>query len=354
MSQNWMRHFELQLVGKKGEGISLSDLKVTFDIEWFNLKYPSVATITIYNLSQTTTNRIMGKEFSQVRIIAGYDGIAPSVTADQEGVARRVDPGTMGQRNGQNFSQIYSGDIRFSSNGKINGTDSWVKIQVCDGFEAYIKATISSTLAKGYTVEDIYNQLIRCLAPFGIVAGRKPRFPPTVFPRGRTFHGMVRDYLDVVAQQCGATWQLVNGRLDMMTPEMVRHDVIVLNSRTGLVGMPSQTIGAGVDVRCLINPNIRVNGLIQLDQASVNRAALSTSDIQTAGGRITTVDVNGNQTVQGTVSQPASIATDGVYVVRSIRYTGDTRGTPWYMDLMCEARGAADLTTQAARERGLL
>ncbi|HIE7554448.1 TPA: hypothetical protein ACXPLG_005918, partial [Klebsiella pneumoniae] len=51
-------------------------------------------------------------------------------------------------------------------------------------------------------------------------------------------------------------------------------------------------------------------------------------------------------------AQPASIATDGVYIVRGIMYTGDTRGQAWYMDMMCEARGAMDLKTQSALERG--
>ena len=32
MSLNWMRHFELQLLDDKGNGISLTDLKVTFSI----------------------------------------------------------------------------------------------------------------------------------------------------------------------------------------------------------------------------------------------------------------------------------------------------------------------------------
>lgn len=32
MSQNWMRHFELQLVDGNGQGIELSDFKVTFTI----------------------------------------------------------------------------------------------------------------------------------------------------------------------------------------------------------------------------------------------------------------------------------------------------------------------------------
>lgn len=30
-----------------------------------------------------------------------------------------------------------------------------------------------------------------------------------------------------------------------------------------------------------------------------------------------------------------------------------TRGQAWYMDMMCEARGAADLYTQSALQRGL-
>ncbi|EPH0316512.1 hypothetical protein P3362_004558, partial [Klebsiella pneumoniae] len=42
----------------------------------------------------------------------------------------------------------------------------------------------------------------------------------------------------------------------------------------------------------------------------------------------------------------------GVYIVRGIMYTGDTRGQAWYMDMMCEARGAQDLRTQDSLNRG--
>ncbi|CDL07358.1 putative bacteriophage protein [Klebsiella pneumoniae IS43] len=80
MSQNWMRHFELQLIDDKGDGISLSDFKVTFNIQ----KMPAtifngfVGNFKIYNLSPETQNRIMGKEFTRVRAIAGYNGTADS------------------------------------------------------------------------------------------------------------------------------------------------------------------------------------------------------------------------------------------------------------------------------------
>ncbi|MNL82044.1 hypothetical protein D3C87_2093200 [compost metagenome] len=51
------------------------------------------------------------------------------------------------------------------------------------------------------------------------------------------------------------------------------------------------------------------------------------------------------------MSQAASIATDGVYIVKAIDYTGDTRGQAWYMDLMCFARGARDLVSQSAIQK---
>ncbi|EGE1565190.1 hypothetical protein DMX62_28065, partial [Escherichia coli] len=152
--------------------------------------------------------------------------------------------------------------------------------------------------------------------------------------------------------QCGATWQFVDGQRQMVANNEYVHEAIVLNSATGLIGMPQQTIGNGVNVRALINPNIRVNGLIQLDQASVYRTALSNNDIAMAGGQITDQNTDGNITLSGTTSQPASIATDGVYIVRGIMYTGDTRGQAWYMDMMCEARGASDIPSQLAMQRG--
>lgn len=354
MSQNWMRHFELQLVDESGQGIELSDFKVTFTIDWFNISSASrVGTFKIYNLSADTNNRITGKEFAKVRLIAGYDGIAPEVAASDVGKVREVNTADVGQSDGRNYGLIFSGDIRYSVTGKDNPVDSYVLIQASDTDMAFSTSITSQTLAPGYTTEDMFRLLMKDFEAKGATVGRTPVFPPTVFPRGRTLFGMTRHLMDNVAGQCGATWQFVDGQLNMLTEGEYMHEAIVLNSATGLIGMPQQTIGNGVNVRALINPNIRVNGLIQLDQASVYRTALSNNDIAMAGGRITDQNTGGNITLSGTTAQPASIATDGVYVVKGIMYTGDTRGQAWYMDMMCEARGAADLISSSARERGL-
>lgn len=287
-----------------------------------------------------------------MRLIAGYDGIAPEVSASDVGTVREVDADTVGQSDGRNYGLIFSGEIRYSVTGKDSPIDSYVLIQAADTDLAFATSITNQTLAAGYTTEDMFRLLMKDFEAKGATVGRTPVFPPTVFPRGRALFGMTRYLMDSVAAQCGTTWQFVDGQLNMLPEGEYMHDAIVLNSATGLIGMPQQTIGNGVNVRALINPNIRVNGLIQLDQASVYRTALSNNDIAMAGGRITDQNTDGNITLSGTTAQPASIATDGVYIVRGIMYTGDTRGQAWYMDMMCEARGAQDVRTQDSLNRG--
>lgn len=361
MSKNWMRHFELQLLDQNGQGVMLSDFKVTFQIEWADTRWPRVANVKIYNLSRETTNKILGQEFSKIRIIAGYDGLAKTVDASQVGIARDIPTDKSGQTGGQNYGLIFDGDIRFTITGKDNVTDSWVLIQAISDHEAFLYASTVTTLAAGHTVADLLAANMKGFNAFGVTQGITGDMPNTVFPRGRVVFKSSRDVMDNIAKQCNATWQLVDGQVQMVPEDKYIHEAIVLSADTGLIGMPQQTMGAGVNVRCLINPNIRINGLIQLDQASVYRAALNTSDVQAVkydqngniipGQKIQETTLDGNRVVDGTISQPSSIATDGVYIVKAIDYTGDTRGQAWYMDLMCFARGARDLYSQAAMQK---
>lgn len=351
MSQNWMRHFELQILPESGEGISLSDFKVTFRIEWTDTRWPRVAMVKIYNLSKDTCSRILGKEFAKIKIIAGYDGMPAAVDSRQVGVATEVDPSKAGQTNGTNFGEIFSGEIRFTVTGRDNPTDTWVLIQAIDGHQAFMNASVTTTLAAGYTIADVHSAAMDSFSPYGVTKGITGDAPVTVFPRGRVLYQSTRDVMDNVAAQCGATWQLVDGQAQMVPTDKYVQEAIVLNSDTGLIGMPQQTMGAGVNVRCLINPSIRLKGLVQIDQASVYRASLSADEVKALPGRASEDNTNGNLSVNGTLQQPASIAADGVYIVSAIDYTGDTRGQPWYMDLMCIARGSADLQTNSSLNR---
>lgn len=338
MSQNWMRHFELLLVNETGQATDFGSFKVTFTIDWFSTSQSTaVGTFKIYNLASNTVKRISGKEFTHIKVIAGYDGLAPAVDASQVGVSRDVNPNEVGQSDGRNYGQIFDGEIRYTIEGKENPVDSYILIQATCADRAFSTTVTSKPLAAGYCAADIDTLLMKDFQAKGVTTGRTPAMPGTKYPRGRVLFGMTRNLMDNVAAQCGATWMFVNGKREMVAKNEVMHDAIALNSETGLIGMPQQTFGNGVNVRCLINPNIQVNGLIELNQKTVfiNRAQRSNEDI------VKTIEHDATQTGNRDTSvKPASIATDGVYVVRSIMYSGDTRGQAWYMDLICEARGA--------------
>lgn len=329
MSQNWMRHFELQLIDDKGDGISLSDFKVTFNIQ----KMPAtifngfVGNFKIYNLSPETQNRIMGKEFTRVRAIAGYNGTADS----------------SGNYPDKNVGIIFNGDIRFTVTGKDNVTDSWVLIQCIDGWEGHLNASVKTTVSAGWKHADLFDLGMQSLRPYGISEGSRPDFGSTVFPRGRVIYQNTGRLMYSLAGQCKANWWYENNQVHIVPEDKYIQEAIVLNADTGLVSMPQQTMGAGVNVRCLINPNIKLGGLIRLDQASVYRAALGNDQVGRAPGRLSETEVDGNLYVDGLPSQPYSINTDGDYIVGSIDYTGDTRGQAWYMDLLCLAKGSKSL-----------
>ena len=336
MAVNWMRHFELQLTDDSGTGITLSDLRVVFNIDCFNISsQTSVGTFKIYNLADDTAQKIVGQGLTRIRVLAGYDGLA--------------------ERGGSNHGLIYSGDIRYASVGRESAVDTYVLIQAGDADLAFSNAVTVHTLAAGYTVADMNRVLMQDFARYGVTEGRTPAMPAKVYPRGRVLFGKTRWLMDEVARQCNASWMFTDGQRVMLAKGEYMHEAVELNSETGLVSTPTQTIGKGLNVRCLINPKIRTNGLIRLTQGEViiNQQPMPAAEVAKGSGRIGESIKAGNR--QAAQPDPkarlASIATDGVYIVRGINYRGDTRGQEWYMDMVCEARGADDLKKQSSLQK---
>lgn len=175
-------------------------------------------------------------------MIAGYDGIAPDAEATQVGVARPVDPAKSGQRDGQNFGLIFEGDLRFTITGKDSPTDSRVLIQAVGDHEAFLYATVNTTLAAGYTVADVYNTALKSFNAYGITRGSPELFPIRFFLAGwRCSNPRAMSWTPLPA--CVRPRQLIDGKLQMVNENKYIHEAIVLNSETGLIGMPQQNDG---------------------------------------------------------------------------------------------------------------
>ncbi|MBP1015756.1 hypothetical protein J8628_02380 [Serratia fonticola] len=308
MSTNWMRKCSLIVANDAGDGLELSGLKISFNISRPDISYPATGMFKIYNLSRDTNNRIRRNEFTQIRFSAGYQ---------------------------DNFGLIFSGQIQYSYTGRENPTDTYIVIQTADADQAHNYGVINTTLAAGYTQQDIHTALMKPIGVYDIVAGATPEFANTKAPRGKPMFGMHRDEVSGLAAQCRATWRYENGRLQMVPENTYLADAIVLNAQTGLIGMPEQTINGGINVRCLINPNIQLDTLIRLDNKSINLVGLSSQEIATGS------------TAGASLQQPAVLDMDGDYIAKNISYYGDTRGNEWYMDIICIAKSGAGLMSQS-------
>lgn len=267
-------------------------LRVRFEISQWTMLTPNILKLMVTNPSPTTAQAFVKKEYKHIQIDAGYQ--------DGHGI-------------------VYSGNIVQAIYGRENPTDTLLTIYAGDGDHGHNYATVNTTLPPGSTPQDHVNVAMRALSPYGISQGfigidlSTPKYPRAV-----TLFGMAADVLRNVAKGKQATVSYQNEKMTMVqNGSGAPGGAIVLNSNTGLIGMPTQTL-EGIYARALINPSIKIHSYVQIDQ----------KDVQGAYAPITTTGQE-----QITQSQLAPIATDGLYTVYRIDMNGDTRGEPWYMDL---------------------
>lgn len=289
MAQQWLRYCKLTVAGG-GDSVDLSQLRIRFQVTQHNLQSPNVGDITITNLSDQTVKRIKG-EGTEVTLEAGYE---------------------------ENPGLIFKGQIIQKRSGRENPVDTYLNLIAQGGDQAYNHAVVSKTLAAGHTYKDQVMTAYEALKPFGITLGKIADLGDKKMPRARVMFGMARDILRTIAISTGTSWSIQNNELTVTkNNEPKDGGAIVLNSRTGLIGLPVQSID-GILVTCLLNPQIGPGSLIQIDQASVQEAKLSADY---------TAFVNN--------AMIPSTADDGFYKCLVVNHIGDTRGDPWYTQILC-------------------
>lgn len=135
------------MVGRDiGAALELSELRVVFTIKRGDLQTPNSARVRVYNVSETTKQRIE-KEFSRVVIQGGYEG---------------------------NFGIIFDGTIKQVRRGRESQTDTYLDITAADGDSAYNFAVVNTTLAAGSTSLDHVQACTRSMAQYGVSLGYTP------------------------------------------------------------------------------------------------------------------------------------------------------------------------------------
>lgn len=283
------------------EALDLSELRFTFRVSQYDTETPNRCEITVYNVGQDTLNRILGigptvaAEFKQVILSAGYS------------------------EQGAPFGTIFKGTIKQFKRGRENNVDSYLKIFGADFDLGYNFGTVNKTLdSSSSDPASIVNELGK---GFGVEIDPNTKFFGGTLPRGKVLYGLARAYMRDIAATNRGTWFVDNGVLKFVpSTGYLDGDVVVLNSRTGLIGQPEAT-DDGVHAVCLMNPNIVVGGRVQINNRDINTKFIESQFFPTLSA----------------IEFPASVTEDGVYRVIVAEHEGDSRGLQWYSHLTCLA-----------------
>lgn len=290
MTRQWIREFGLTIETDSGS-IDVSELRGRFKVRYVTVQSPNAAEIIVTNLKEETAQKIK-KEGQKVTLTAGY----------QDG-----------------FAVIFSGNIIQKRVGRENPVDTYLAIVAQDSDKAYNFATMSKTLAAGSTFKDQVDAVLEAMKPYGVTKGFIGDLGSQKMPGPRVLFGMARDVMREIATSTRASWTLENGKLDVVKANETKPgEAIVLNSQTGMIGRPVETFD-GVIARMLLNTRVKPNTLLKIDEKSIDAGAFSADTLATAQNE----------------NLATNIAADGLYKVVVVEHHGDSRGNPWYTEVVC-------------------
>lgn len=287
------------LVVAGSKGIDLSEMRFVFQTSNADTQSPSNVSIRVYNLSEKTAASVRS-EYNRVVLQAGCEN--------------------------SSYGVIFDGTIKQFRKGRESAVDTYLDILAADGDIGYNFGICSESIeakSNGVTPNKVVTAAVKAM---GLQEGNLMEFTGGVLPRGKVLFGMGRDILKNVANSQGATWSIQSGRVQI-TPltGYLPGEAVGLNSLTGMIGIPEQT-EEGIKVRCLLNPKLRIGGLVKLNSADINQLFKQNPNA---------APIPFNQWTG--IQNLATVTNDGIYRLYVVEHFGDTRGSQWYSDLICLA-----------------
>lgn len=284
------------VVGQSGKGILIENLRIQFEIVKTSDPDPNYAIIKIFNLAPSNEEKIR-KEFDDIIVNAGYK---------------------------DSVRLIFRGNIRFAYRYR-QGSDWITEIEAGDGDKDFRNAVINETLAAGTTNKQLVD---RAAKTFSSTTKGELQLKERQRYRGKVISGNTRDILHDVAQESGANWSIQDGQLQIIKVDSVlSEEAIVINASTGMLNSP-EVNDKGIAVKALLNPQLRVNGRIKLDNNSIKLKALKPKTL-----------ANARQREEATRKEPVRLDPDGIYKILKITHKGDTRSNDWYTEVECIGLG---------------
>lgn len=291
-----------------GDGLAINEaLRIKFEIRKTIGRIPNTCLLSIYNLTADHEAKLKG-EFDEVIVNAGYKGAS---------------------------LLIFAGTVRHYS-AYLDGTDRILEIDAADGDADLTNTIINTTFAAGTTLSQELDHVISKFAKtkkgHAVVAEKKRL-------RGKVVSGKPSNILDRIANESDAHWSIQDGNLVMVpVTGVLPTEAIVLRSDTGLLGAP-EVDEKGVKATCLLNPALKVNGKVTIDNNSLKLKIQKELETKPGHPKVKTQKHRGDL---------ARLDPDGTYKCYKIEHEGDTRGQTWTSTVYCVGLSEKAPTGKAA------
>ena len=270
-----------------GERIDLSTvnqesqrrLDMSFNCFLSETSEPNTGECVIYNLSETTRNKI--SETGRIEVFAGYDGV---------------------------YKLISVGDIVTVNNRKPD-TDWQTQISWGDGIRSYLDVNFRRSYKEGVGIKDIFADVFKSL---GLAVDSITEELDDITNGGLSITGKAKDILNKLTKDFGLTWSIQDEEVRVVKAgQPIDNIAIVISPETGLLEFP-QVSEKGIDFISQLNPDLRPNKLV---------------DIRSAQATI----------VQAPNTPTSATTANGINIVQTVRFIGDNFGGQFSVKCNCKA-----------------
>lgn len=295
------RRYRIIVSDKNGNALDISQLHCVFYISKTIQMEPNTSELIIYNLNAQTENFILINA-TRITIEAGYEGAQ--------------------------FGLIFDGDILQTIREKENANTFKLTIIALDSDRAINFDVVNFSIARGQTPRDIVNHMATAANPISL-GSISEKLSEKRLTRGKVLFGKASDYYRQIAKSNELHYFMDDGSLNLISlSDLPSDEIIELSPQSGLVGIPEQT-DYGVSGQCLLNPQIKLNSLLHIDNSLVR---LKRIDANGTTGAVIGGNSNSNSDVRNRIIAEAKQICDDPNIQYSQEYRGQTVNGITYWD----------------------
>lgn len=226
------------------EDFQINNLHISFSITKDLTSTPNTGLISIYNLSETSRNKI--KKTSDIE-----QNVKGSIVVFEAGYKDFIE-------------QIFIGEVTEFRHNKEK-VDWVTELEVKDGYTSYAKAIISKAYKAGTQLSTIVSDTIEQMGLSSNVSTVETELNSKKFDRGFVENMSSKDLLDKYVKLIDARWTIQDNKVIILkNNKALKPTAIVISKETGLINSV-QKIGDGYIFKTLINPKLQPGQLVQFD-----------------------------------------------------------------------------------------